>query len=115
MRLLSSVRIGQVPLMAKPASDDCVEEGIPAGARCAVIAIALSLLERVVDGYRKGRMGLFGETVHCLGHAIKEERLGLLPCCRGDRVWQPVLQLSVRRAWQRDQGKTGFKDRRSQT
>ena len=40
-----------------------------------VVAIALGLLERIVDGDRKGRMRLLGKAVHRLGHAIEEESL----------------------------------------
>ncbi len=59
-------------------ADHCVEEGLPAGACCAFVAIALGLLEGVVDGDRKGRVRLLGEAVHRLRHAVEEERLRLL-------------------------------------
>ena len=73
-----SVRIGQVPLMAKPASNHCIQKGLPASTGGAVVAIALGLLESVVDGDREGRMCLLGESVHRLRHAVEEERLCLL-------------------------------------
>ena len=58
--------------------DHRVEEGLPAGAGCAVIAFALGLLESVVDGDREGRVCLLGKAVHRLCHAVEEECLGLL-------------------------------------
>ena len=58
--------------------DHGVEEGLPAGAGGAVRAVALGLLEGVVDGDRKGRVRLLGEAVHRLRHAVEEEGLGLL-------------------------------------
>ena len=59
-------------------ADHRVEEGVPAGAGGAVVAVALGLLEGVVDGDREGRVRLLGEAVHRLRHAVEEERLGLL-------------------------------------
>ena len=59
-------------------TDHRIEEGLPAGAGGAFLAIALRLLEGVVDGDRKGRVRLLGEAVHRLRHAVKEERLRLL-------------------------------------
>ena len=69
-----------------------------------VIAIALGLLEGVVDGDREGRMRLLGEAVHGLRHAVEKESLGLLlaavaigcgdqllglgHCERGEEVWE---------------------------
>ena len=59
-------------------SDHCVEKGLPASAGGAVVAVALGLLEGVVDGDRESRVRLLGEAVHRLRHAVEEERLGLL-------------------------------------
>ena len=77
--LARSVRIGQVPVMAKPALNHRIEKGFPAGAGGAVQSLsALGLLEGVVDGDREGWMRLLGEAVHRLCHAVKKERLRLL-------------------------------------
>ena len=59
-------------------ADHRVEEGLPAGAGGAVVAVALGLLEGVVDGDREGRVRLLGEAVHRLRHAVEEEGLRLL-------------------------------------
>ena len=59
-------------------ADHRVEEGLPAGAGGAVVAVALRLLEGVVDGDREGWVRLLGEAVHRLRHAVEEECLGLL-------------------------------------
>ena len=71
-------------------ADHRVEKGLPAGAGGAFVAIALGLLEGVVDGDRKGRVRLLGEAVHRLRHAVEEERLGLLLAAvavgRGDQL-----------------------------
>ena len=55
-----------------------IEEGVPSGVGRAVATITFGLFEGVVDRYRKGRVGLFGDAMHCLCHAIKEESLRLL-------------------------------------
>jgi hypothetical protein len=78
MRLPRSVRIGQVPLIGEAGADHRVEKGLPAGAGGALVALALGLLEGVVDGDREGRVRLLGQAVHRLRHAVEEERLGLL-------------------------------------
>ena len=54
------------------------EKSLPAGARCAFRRLGLGLLERIVDGDRGCRVGLNGEVVHRLRHAVEEELLGLL-------------------------------------
>ena len=59
-------------------ADHRVEEGLPAGAGGAFGAVALGLLEGIIDSDREGRVRLLGEAVHRLGHAVEEERLGLL-------------------------------------
>ena len=58
--------------------DNCSQKGVPAGIRRAVGTVAFCLLKGVVDGDRKGRMRLFGKSVHGLRHAVEEEGLGLL-------------------------------------
>ena len=62
-------------------ADHRVEESLPAGAGGAFVALALGLLEGVVDGDRKGRVRLLGESVHRLRHAVEEEAsaFSLLP------------------------------------
>ena len=62
----------------KAGADDRVEEGLPARAGGAVCAVALGLLEGVVDGDWEGRVRLLGEAVHRLRHAIEKEGLCLL-------------------------------------
>ena len=59
--------------------DNGGQEGVPAsaGGTALSIALALRLLEGVVDGYRKGRVRLLGEAVHRLGHAVEKEGLRL--------------------------------------
>ena len=81
MRLLSSVRIGQVPLMAKPARITASRKVSQPVLAVPVVALALRLLEGVVDGDREGRMRLLGEAVHRLRHAVEEEAsaFSLLP------------------------------------
>ena len=59
-------------------ADHRVEECLPAGAGSAFVAVALGLLEGVVDGDREGRVRLLGEAVHRLRHAVEEECLRLL-------------------------------------
>ena len=58
--------------------DDGGEEGVPAGVRRAVGAVAFGLLEGVVNGDRKSVVSLFGKTLHGLRHTVEEERLRLL-------------------------------------
>ena len=55
-----------------------IEKCLPAGAGSSFGAVALRLLESVVDGDRKSRMRLFGEALHRLRHALEEESLSLL-------------------------------------
>ena len=94
--------------------DHRVEKGLPAGAGSAVCAVALGLLEGVVDGDREGRVRLLGEAVHRLRHAVEEEGLRLLLAAvaigRGDQF----LGLGHRERGE-EVGKTGFSERRSQT
>ena len=90
MRAPRSVRIGQVPLMAKPASMTAARKVSQPVLVVPLVAIALRLLEGVVDGDREGRMRLLGEAVHRLRHAVEEESLGLLLAAvavgRGDQL-----------------------------
>ena len=58
-------------------ADHCVEKGLPAGACGSFVAIALRLLEGVVDGDWEGRVRLLGKAVHRLRHAVEKERLCL--------------------------------------
>ena len=78
MRLPSSVRIGQVPLMANPARITASRNVSQPVLAVPSSLVALRLLEGVVDGDREGRVRLLGEAVHRLRHAVEEERLGLL-------------------------------------
>ncbi len=77
MRLVSSVRIGQVPVRAKPAGSPRPGR-FPSRCWQCLSTIGLGLLEGVVDGDGKGRMRLLGKAVHRLRHAVKKERFGLL-------------------------------------
>ena len=72
-----SVRIGQVPVMAKPARITASRKVSQPVLAVPSSLIALGLLECVVDGDRKGWMRLLGEPMHCLRHAVEEESLGL--------------------------------------
>jgi hypothetical protein len=113
MRLLSSVRIGQVPLMAKPASMTAARK-VSQPVLVVPSAVALGLLEGVVDGDRKGRVRLLGEAVHRLRHAVEEEGLGLLLAAvavgRGDQF----LGLGHGERGE-EVGEDGRSERRSQT
>ena len=62
-------------------ADHRVEEGLPSGAGGAFGALALRLLEGVIDGDREGRMRLLGQAVHRLGHAVRKKAsaFSLLP------------------------------------
>ena len=64
--------------MAKPARITASRKVSQPVLAVPLIALALGLLEGVVDGDRKGRVRLLGEAVHRLRHAIEEERLRLL-------------------------------------
>ena len=77
-RCRSSVRIGQVPLMAKPARITASRKVSQPVLAVPVVALALRLLEGVVDGDWESRVRLLGEAVHRLRHAVEEERLRLL-------------------------------------
>ena len=77
-RVLSSVRIGQVPLMANPARITASRKVSQPVLAVPSLALALGLLEGVVDRDRKGRMRLLSETMHRLCHAVEEKCLGLL-------------------------------------
>ena len=54
-------------------ADHCIKKGLPAGAGGAFVALALRLLESVVDSDGEGRMCLLGEAVHRLRHSIEKE------------------------------------------
>ena len=88
--LLSSVRIGQVPLMAKPARITASRKVSQPVLAVPSSLVALRLLEGVVDGDRKGRVRLLGEAVHRLRHAVEEECFRLLLAAmavrRGDQL-----------------------------
>ena len=71
-----SVRIGQVPVIAKPdriTASRNVSQPVLEDPR---VPFRLRLLEGVVDGDREGRVRLFHETAHRLSHAVEEEGLG---------------------------------------
>ena len=85
------MRIGQVPVTEKPASDHGIQEGLPAGAGSALIPFLLGLLEGVVDGDREAGVRLFGKTAHRLSHPGQEEGFRLLlvpmPVWSGDQFF----------------------------
>ncbi len=96
------VRIGQVPLMAKPASITAARKVSQPVLVVPSSPSLSSLFEGIVDGDRKGRMRLLGEAVHRLRHSVEKEGLCLLPCCRGDMGARPTPQPLARQAWRRD-------------
>ncbi len=59
-------------------TDDRIEEALPASAGSAIEAVALRLLEGVIDGDREGWVCLLSKAVHRLHHAVEEKRLRLL-------------------------------------
>ena len=58
--------------------DHRAEKGIPASTGGPVNAVALGLLECVVNGDREGWVRLLCEAVHRLRHSVQEECLRLL-------------------------------------
>ena len=92
-RFRSSVRIGQVPLMAKPARITASRKVSQPVLAVPAIAVALGLLKGVVDGDREGRVGLLGQAVHRLGHTMEKERFGSRPYRRGGRECDQLLGL----------------------
>jgi hypothetical protein len=62
MRLLSSVRMGQVPVMENPARITASRKVSHPVLPCLAVPLAFRLLEGVVDGNRKGRVGLLGQA-----------------------------------------------------
>ncbi len=59
-------------------ADDAGQEGLPAGARGAGLAIGLGLLEGVPDRRGESRVGLLGEPVEGTRHPLQEEPFRLL-------------------------------------
>ncbi|MNP34495.1 hypothetical protein D3C76_1277840 [compost metagenome] len=51
------------------------------------------MLESIVDGHRKGWMGLLGEVMHGCGHTVKEERLRLVLATMSVRGGDQLLSL----------------------
>ena len=98
--LACSVRIGQVPLNAKAGPNHSVQKCLPTGTGSSVLAIALGLLECVVNRDRKRRMRLLGETVHRLRHAIEEER-SAFSFRRDGTASRPTPRPSAQQAWRR--------------
>ena len=77
-RLLSSVRIGQVPLMANPASIAAPRKVSQPVLTSPLSPFFLRLLEGVVDSDWKGGIRIVGKTFNCLRHAVEKEILCFL-------------------------------------
>ena len=109
-----SVRIGQVPL-TEASTNYRVEKGFPASTGSAPVALALRLLEGVVDSDRKRGMGLVGKALHRQRHAGEEELLCLLLAAMAIGSPLPALQLLGTAKVAKRSGNTDRNDRRSQT
>ena len=71
----SSVRIGQVPVIAKPARITASRKVSQPVLAVPSLIVALGLLEGVVDGDRKGRVRLLSETLHGIQEVARSIRV----------------------------------------
>ena len=95
IRFASSLRIGQVAVIAQPdriIPSSSVSQPVDAVA----VVVGLGLLERVVDGDREvGERGL-ASAREDLPEAVLEEVLRARPCRRGDTGWRRAPRPSGR-------------------
>ena len=73
--VVSSVRIGQVPVSAKPALSTASRK-VSQPVEAVPLSDEFRLLECIIDRDWEGRMGLLRQPVHGAGHAIHEEGFG---------------------------------------